>query len=71
MCDECKAEQDAHVKIDAQRCTHPDRGGTAPVVCPKCNTPIAVPADPVDHYTDRTCPVCNADLPYIPLTSMK
>lgn len=48
------------------RCTHPDRGATVAVTCPKCNTRIALPADPVDHATDRFCPVCNAQVPYLP-----
>lgn len=47
-------------------CTHPDRGATVPVTCPKCHTAVTLPADPVDHATDRFCPVCNAQLPYLP-----
>jgi hypothetical protein len=48
------------------RSTHPDRGGTVAVTCPKCNTPVTQPADPVDHADDRVCPVCNGQLPYLP-----
>lgn len=27
---------------------------------------VALPADHPDHYTDRSCGVCHAELPYLP-----
>lgn len=51
---------------DETPCTHPDRGATVGVTCPKCKTAITLPADRPEWVTDRHCPVCNAEVPFLP-----
>lgn len=47
-------------------CAHPDRGAEVRVTCPHCHSPVRLPADRPDAVTDRTCPVCRGQLPWIP-----
>jgi dCTP deaminase len=43
-----------------------ERDAAVEVVCPRCNTSVKIPIDRVESYTDRTCPVCKADMPFLP-----
>lgn len=43
-----------------------ERNAEVEVHCPKCKCWITIPADRVDSYTDRQCPVCGSDMPFLP-----
>lgn len=45
---------------------HKDCGATVDVKCPRCGAVATIPIDRPDTVTDRACPVCNAELPYLP-----
>jgi dCTP deaminase len=43
-----------------------ERNAAVEVECPKCRCKVSIPTDRVDSYTDRQCPVCKSDMPYLP-----